>query len=332
MMDRTDRHCRFLFRQLSRHILLYTEMLTTGAVLHGNRARLLGFSPQEQPLVLQLGGDDPAALAECAHIAQEEGYTEVNLNCGCPSDRVQSGSFGAIQMKNPQAVAECISRMKARTTLPVTVKHRIGVDEFDRYEHMHHFVVTVAEAGCDGFIIHARKAWLKGLSPKENREVPPLRYDDVYRLKREYPALHIEINGGIQTLAEVQHHLEHVDGVMIGRALYQAPYLLAYADRDIFDDTDAPIPTRYEIVARMIPYAEARLEAGEPLSRITRHMLMLFGHQMGARAWRRHLSQEAWTKGAGSEVIRQACQAVKVRQTTRETRPAPRGDERLEVP
>lgn len=291
MMDRTDRHLRYFLRQLSRHTLLYTEMITTGAVIHGDRDHLLGFSPEERPLALQLGGDDPADLARCARIAADFGYDEVNINVGCPSARVQSGNFGACLMAEPERVADAVAAMRAAVDLPVTVKHRIGVDDIDRYEDMARFVTVVAAAGCDRFTVHARKAWLSGLSPKENREVPPLRYDDVYRLKRERPDLVIEINGGVRTLDATREHLERVDAVMIGRAIVDDPYLLAEADARVFGDASAPTLSRVEAVEAMIPYIAREAARGERLHRVSRHLLTLFRGVPGARGYKRVLSE-----------------------------------------
>ena len=302
MMDRTDRHFRAFLRRITRRTLLYTEMVTTGAVLHGDRERILGFSPEERPLALQLGGDDPADLAACAEIAAGLGYDEVNLNVGCPSDRVQKGRFGACLMAEPERVAEAVAAMRRAVELPVTVKHRIGVDELDHYEDMRRFVETVAAAGCDRFSVHARKAWLSGLSPKDNREIPPLRWAEVHRLKAELPHLAIEINGGVHDLAAAREHLEHVDGVMIGRAAYDDPYALAPADRDLFGEPADP-PSRREVVERFLPYVEDQLALGEPLKRLTRHALGLFANRPGARAWRRHLAENAHLDGAGPEVL-----------------------------
>jgi tRNA-dihydrouridine synthase A len=310
MMERTDRHFRVFLRCITRHTLLYTEMVTTGAVLYGDRDYLLGFSSVERPLALQLGGDDPGQLAECACIAREWGYDEVNLNVGCPSDRVQKGSFGACLMAQPEAVAEAVAAMRAAVPLPVTVKHRIGIDELDHYDDMHRFVDIVAAAGCDRFSVHARKAWLSGLSPKQNREVPPLRYEDVYRLKREMPELAVEINGGVVSLAEARRHLEHVDGVMIGRAAYDDPYLFARADRDLFADEAASVPSRHGVVEAFLPYVEEQLAAGVPLKHLSRHVLGLFAGQRGARAWRRHIAENAHLDGAGAEVLVRAAEKV----------------------
>lgn len=314
MMDRTDRHFRAFFRRITRHTLLYTEMVHTGAILHGDRERHLGFDPEERPLALQLGGDDPSALAECARIAERWGYDEVNLNVGCPSDRVRQGSFGVCLMGRPERVAAAVAAMRRAVSIPVTVKHRIGFDDLDRYEDMLRFVDGVAEAGCDRFTVHARKAWLQGLNPKENRNVPPLRYEDVYRLKEERPELEVEINGGIRSLEEVEEHLERVDGVMVGRAAYDDPFAFARADREIFGDASAPIPSRRRVIEELAPYVERRLAAGERLHRVTRHMLGLVSGRPGARAWRRHLTEAARSAngadGAGAELLLDAAARV----------------------
>lgn len=309
MMERTDRHFRFFVRQISERVLLYTEMITTGAMLHGPRERLLGFDAQEHPIALQLGGDDPRDLAESAHIAEDFGYDEVNVNIGCPSDRVQNGSFGACLMARPERVAEGVAAMRARVKIPVTVKHRIGIDDLDRYEDMLNFVDVVSAAGCQRFSVHARKAWLQGLSPKENRTVPPLRYEEVYRLKRERPHLHVEINGGILNLEQAAAHLEHVDAVMIGRAAYDDPYLFAQADRRIFGLDQDP-GSRLEVGLKMVDYAAACIAQGHRLHAITRHMMGLFTGVPGARAYRRHLSTAGVKADAGPEVLQQALQMV----------------------
>ena len=309
MMDWTDRHDRFFLRLISRRVLLYTEMISTGAVLHGDRERLLAFSPEEHPVALQLGGSDPGELAESARIAEEWGYDEVNLNCGCPSDRVQARQFGACLMGVPDLVARGIEAMRAATRLPVTVKCRIGIDDRDSYADLRRFVTTVASAGCETFIVHARKAWLEGLSPKENREIPPLRYPEVYRLKAELPHLEVVINGGVPSLDAAAEHLGHVDGVMIGRAAYQSPYLLADVDGRFFYD-QSPSPSRHDVVERLLPYVERELAAGTRLAAITRHILGLFQGCPGARAWRRHLAENAHKPGAGAEVIRAAAALV----------------------
>ena len=312
MMDRTDRHFRYLMRQITRYTLLYTEMITTAAIIHGDRDKLLGFSTEEKPLVLQLGGDKPSELAECAKIAQDWGYDAVNLNIGCPSSRVQNGNFGACLMAKPKLVAAAVSAMQKTVTIPVTVKHRIGIDDRDRYEDMVEFVRIVSEAGCRHFIVHARKAWLKGLSPKENRNIPPLRYEDVYRLKTEFPHLFIEINGGITDLNRVADCLHYVDAVMIGRAAYDNPYLFATVDRDFYDQ-NAPISSRYEIVEAMLPYIDHWLSKGARLNSITRHMLQIFAKQPGTKAWKRYISQNAFLPNASSLTIKNALEQVKVR-------------------
>ncbi len=305
MMDRTDRHFRYLMRKITRYTLLYTEMITTQAIVHGDRGKLLDFSPEEKPLVLQLGGDNPQELAECAQIAQDWGYDEVNLNIGCPSPRVQNGNFGACLMTQPNLVAKAVTKMQQAVSIPVTVKHRIGVDDRDRYEDMAEFVRIVAEAGCQRFSVHARKAWLQGLSPKENRNVPPLRYEDVYRLKQDFPSLFIEINGGITTLEQIKHHLNYVDGVMIGRAAYDNPYLFATVDRDIYNQETEP-PTRHQIVEAMFPYIDYWVGKGVKLHSISRHMLQLFAGQPGTKAWKRHISENAHLDSADSLVISSA--------------------------
>lgn len=309
MLDWTDRDCRYFLRLITKHSLLYTEMVTTGALIYGQRERFLGHDVSEYPLALQLGGSDPSDLATCARFGQDAGYSEINLNVGCPSDRVQSGRFGACLMADPKLVAEGVAAMQAEVTIPVTVKTRLGIDEQDSYEFVHDFVEQVSAAGCDMFIMHARKAWLQGLSPKENRDIPPLEYDRVYQLKRDFPQLHIDINGGIQTLEQVQSHLEQVDGVMIGRAAYHDPYLLAEADSLLFSDKH-PIPSRHEVIEQMLPYISQRMSEGRPLKSITRHLLGLFQGQAGARAWRRHLSENAHLKGADISVLEKALSLV----------------------
>lgn len=289
MMDHTDRHLRWVLRQLTRQTLLYTEMIVGLAIRHGDRQRLLGFDPEEGPVALQLGGDDPALLADCAAVAWDFGYDELNLNVGCPSDRVQSGCFGAVLMRSPERVADVVAAMRARVPLPVTVKHRIGVDELDRYEDLHRFVTTVAAAGADRFVVHARAAWLQGLSPKDNREIPPLRYPDVHRLKAELPHLRIEINGGIRTLDDTEAQLARVDGVMIGRAAIENPMMLALADQRIYGSTAPPIGPD-ELVERVAGYlgAAATLPGFKPRY-VLRHLVNLFAGLPGARAWRRTL-------------------------------------------
>ncbi len=309
MMEWTDRHCRYFLRLITRHARLYTEMVTTGAVLHGDRARLLGFEPSEHPVALQLGGSDPDELARAARIGADLGYDEINLNVGCPSDRVQSGRFGACLMAEPDLVAESVAAMCAAVDVPVTVKCRIGIDQQDSEQDLDRFVAAVAAAGCNSVIVHARKAWLEGLSPKENRDVPPLDYERVYRLKEARPDLAIIINGGIATLDEAEAHLARVDGVMLGRAAYHNPYLLADADARFFGEF-RPSLSRAEVIERMIPYAQGELSKGVRLKQITRHMLGLTQGQPGARIYRRHLSEWAHLPGAGIEVLREALSFV----------------------
>ena len=286
MIDWTTTDYRYFARLFNPHVYLYTEMISTGALLYGNRARHLRFDTLEHPLVLQLGGADSSEMAQCAQFAQQHGYDEVNINVGCPSDRVQHNKIGACLMAEPQTVADLVKHMQAAVDIPVTVKHRIGIDDFDSYEFMVDFVEKVAAAGCTRFIVHARTAWLQGLSPKQNREIPPLRYDDVYRLKQDFPTLDIEINGGIETVADIKTHLQHVDGVMIGRAFYHNPYLLAEAN----SLWGAPIPKRSDILAQLYPYLEKQSAKGEALPTMTRHYLGLFQGLTGARKWRQALS------------------------------------------
>ncbi len=306
MMDRTDRHDRFFMRQVTRRTTLYSEMISTGALLHGDVKRHLQFDPVEHPVALQLGGSCPDALARAAAMAAAYGYDEVNLNAGCPSVRVQNRRIGACLMAEPERVAACVRAMAMASGLPVTVKTRIGIDDRCDYPFLRRFVETVAEAGCRTFIIHARKAILAGLTPKQNREIPPLDYSRVYRLKTDFPALEIIINGGITSLAEARAHLQQVDGVMIGRAAYESPYMLSSADAEIFGDADDVAPLRQDVVEAMLPYAERETAAGVPLHSIARHMLGLFRGRRGGRAWRRHLSQHAPLPGAGAEVLHAA--------------------------
>jgi tRNA-dihydrouridine synthase A len=308
MMDWTDRHCRVLHRTLTRHSLLYTEMVTTGAVLHGDRARLLGFDPAEHPVALQLGGSDPVDLVAAARIGEAEGYDEINLNVGCPSDRVQSGRFGACLMREPELVAECMAAMGAAVSVPVTVKCRIGVDDQDPEESLFRLVELCSQAGVKLFVVHARKALLKGLSPKENRDVPPLNYPLVWRLKRERPDLTIVINGGIGSLDEAEAHLAHVDGVMLGRAAYHTPAILAEVDARLFGQ--AAGPGAFEAVELYKDYVARELARGTHLAAMTRHMLGLFHGAPGARTWRRILTVEGVKPGAGLEVIDRALAAV----------------------
>ncbi len=302
MLDWSDRHCRYFHRLLSRHALLYSEMVTTGAILHGNRQQHLQFNQAEHPVALQLGGSNPTDLAECAKMAADYGYDEVNLNVGCPSDRVQNGRFGACLMAEPQLVADCVAAMRQAVSIPVTVKSRIGIDERDSYPELCHFIQTVADAGCETFIVHARKAWLSGLSPKQNRDVPPLRYDIVAQLKQDFPQLQIIINGGITALDDAQALLQQVDGVMLGREIYHNPYLLAEVDGRFFADQQ-PLKTRQALMLDLLPYVEEQLKQGVRLNSITRHILGLFHGVNGARAWRRHLSENATKAGADQQVI-----------------------------
>ncbi len=309
MMDWTDTHCRTFHRILTRRALLYTEMVTTGAVIHGPRRRLLAHDPSEHPVALQLGGSDPAELAEAARIAEGFGYDEVNLNCGCPSDRVQNGRFGACLMREPDLVGRCVAALKGATALPVTVKCRIGVDDQDPQEALAALVDAVVAAGVDGVIVHARKAWLQGLSPKENRDVPPLDYGLVHALKRARPGLFVSINGGIADHEAAARHLDTVDGVMVGRAAYHAPEILLDVDARFFRAT-RPVPDAFAAVERFMPYMARRLETGVRLHDMTRHLLGLFAGRDGARAWRRHLATEAVKPGAGLDVVRAAMAMV----------------------
>lgn len=305
MLDWTDRHCRYFHRLLSGQTLLYTEMITTGAILFG-KGNYLAYNQEEQPVALQLGGSDPHALAECARRAEQIGYNEVNLNVGCPSDRVQNGQFGACLMAEPELVADCVSAMKSAVSIPVTIKTRIGIDDSDNYAFLQRFIQIVSENGrCDNFTLHARKAWLSGLSPKENRDIPPLDYSRVYLIKHEFPHLTIAINGGIKTLDEAKQHLKYVDGVMMGREVYHNPSILAGVDRELFGlQTDAPDPVA--VIEAMYPYIERELAQGTYLGHITRHILGVFQGIPGARQFRRHLSENAHKSGADVEVLRKA--------------------------
>ncbi|CDG00502.1 tRNA dihydrouridine(20/20a) synthase DusA [Avibacterium paragallinarum] len=304
MLDWTTRHCRYFHRQFTQHALLYTEMVTTGAIIHAKYDHL-EFDLAENPVALQLGGSDPDQLQHCARFAEQRGYQEINLNVGCPSDRVQNGMFGACLMAKADLVAQCVEQMQSVVDIPVTVKTRIGIDELDSYEFLCDFVEKVAKAGCQELIVHARKAWLSGLSPKENREIPPLDYERVYQLKRDFPQLWISINGGIKTIEEMQAHLNYVDGVMVGREAYQNPSLLGYIDQALFDPQN-PIVSPREAVEKMFPYIEQQLSQGVHLNHITRHMLGAFQHCKGARQWRRYLSENAHKAGAGIDVVEQA--------------------------
>lgn len=304
MLDWTTSHCRYFHRQFSKHALLYTEMVTTGAIIHAKYDHL-AFQSAEMPVALQLGGSDPEQLQHCAKLAEQRGYQEINLNVGCPSDRVQNGMFGACLMAKADLVADCVDKMQKAVQIPVTVKTRIGIDELDSYEFLCDFIEKIQAVGCQEFIIHARKAWLSGLSPKENREIPPLDYDRVYQLKRDFPQLWISINGGIKTIEEMQQHLQHVDGVMVGREAYQNPALLGYIDQALFDSKSAVISPR-QAVENMFPYIEQQCSQGVYLNHIVRHMLGAFQHCKGARQWRRYLSENAHKAGAGVEVVQQA--------------------------
>lgn len=302
MLDWTDRHCRFFHRLMSQQALLYTEMVTTGALIHGDKNRFLQFNASENPLAFQLGGSNPNDLALCAKMVEEYGYDEVNLNVGCPSDRVQNGSFGACLMAEPALVADCIDAMMQKVSIPVTVKSRIGIDDKDSYAELVHFIGTIADKGCKTFVVHARKAWLKGLSPKQNREVPPLDYERVYQLKRDFPHLEIIINGGITTLVQASEMLTHVDGVMVGREAYQNPYILAGVDNLLYGDTKEAL-SRQEVVRLLIPYIQKQLALGLRVNTVSRHILGLFHGEQGAKGWRRHISENVCKPGADESVI-----------------------------
>ena len=305
MMDWSDHNCRYFWRLLTKQALLYTEMVTTGALIHGDRKRFLHFNREEHPVALQLGGSDPKDLARCARWAQEWGYDEVNINCGCPSDRVQSGMFGACLMGKPDLVADCVKAMMDSCDIPVTVKHRIGIDHMESYEQLLAFIEPVAAAGCSVFIVHARKAWLQGLSPKENREIPPLNYPWVYQLKKDFPHLTIVVNGGIQTIEECHDHLEHVDGVMLGREAYQNPWMLAQVDEALFG-MDSPLKSRDDVIEALLPFAEQHIAQGGQLNHVTRHILGLYHGVPGAKKFRRHLSENAYKKEAGISILAEA--------------------------
>ncbi|HET6554807.1 MAG TPA: tRNA dihydrouridine(20/20a) synthase DusA [Dyella sp.] len=309
MMDWTDRHCRYFHRLLSPHARLYTEMVTSAALVRGKQLRLLEHSQQEHPVALQLGGSEPNELAIAARYGADAGYDEINLNVGCPSDRVQSGRFGACLMREPVLVGDCVKAVRDAVDVPVTVKCRIGVDDQDDYADLQHFTETMLGAGVEVLVVHARKAWLQGLSPKENREIPPLNYERVYRLKRDFPALIIVINGGITRVEEVQAHLAHVDGVMLGRAAYHDPYVLAYVEAALYGE---PLPSRDDVLMRLRPYVEAELARGTALKHISRHLLGLYQGEPGARSFRRHLSEGAHLPGAGWSLIEQAMQQPRV--------------------
>jgi tRNA-dihydrouridine synthase A len=309
MMDWTDRHCRVFHRVLTRHALLYTEMVTALAIKHGDREKLLGFDNIEHPIALQLGGSDPVLLAEAAKIGEDFGYNEINLNVGCPSDRVQGGHFGACLMAEPQLVASCIATMQAAVKIPVTVKCRIGIDDQDEETALQNFIETVAKTGCVNFIVHARKAWLQGLSPKENREIPPLNYDRVHRLKKSFPNLTITLNGGLENIEMIQQNIGELDGVMLGRSAYHNPWILQTVD-PLFGQENASCATRRDAVLAMIPYIDEQLSRGLYLHRITRHMLGLYHAQPGGRMWRQIISTEACKPGADSKVVLRALDVV----------------------
>lgn len=309
MLDWTDSQCRGFHRLLTKQAVLYTEMVTTGALVYGDVERHLRYTDAEHPVALQLGGSDPKDLTHCSKLAEDYGYDEVNLNVGCPSDRVQSGRFGACLMADPQLVADCTAAMIDAVSIPVTVKCRIGIDEQDDYEDLQRFVATVAASGVSTFIVHARKAWLEGLSPKENRDIPPLNYERVYLLKREFPELEIIINGGITTLDQSLEHLQQVDGVMMGRAAYQSPFILKEVDQRIYGSDRPPVSDR-DLIEQLCNYAELRIQDGGQLKYISRHIVGLFQNRPGARQWRRYLSENAYKPGAGIEVIRAAAALI----------------------
>lgn len=309
MLDWTDRHCRYFYRVMSAHTVLYTEMVTTGAILHG-KGDYLSYNDAEHPLVLQLGGSNVKDMTECTKIAEQHGYDEININVGCPSDRVQNGRFGACLMAEPSLVADCVSEMQSATNVPVTVKSRIGIDDLDSYEFLHTFIEQVAQSGCKHFIIHARKAWLSGLSPKQNRDIPPLDYSRVYQIKQDFPQVEISINGGIKTLAETNHHLQHVDGVMIGREIYNNPYMLATVDQQIYG-LEKNIITREQVINSMAEYVDTYIsikpEHGNNRAwHVLRHMLGLCNGLAGARQFRRYLSESSGNSGANGDTLKQA--------------------------
>jgi len=310
MMDWTDRHCRFFLRLLSPNARLYTEMITAAALIYGDAEKLLKFDVAEHPVALQLGGNDPVMMATAADLGAKAGYDEININVGCPSDRVQSGQFGACLMANPDVVASCYKEMKAAIDVPVTVKTRIGIDDQNSYEFLRKFVTTLQAAGCNTFIVHARIAILQGFSPKDNRSIPPLNYDRVYKLKREFPNLNIVLNGGMEKVEQALSHIPHIDGLMIGRKAYREPYFLAELEQAFLINKEWRPPSRYEVVNLMIPYIQQQLSTGIELKNITRHLLGLFAGQPGARAWRRYLSEKAHLPGAGVEVLREALERL----------------------
>ena len=305
MMDWSDRHYRYFMRLITKHALLYTEMITTGAIIHGDRDRFLAFNAEEHPVAVQLGGSDPDDLAQCATITTDYGYDEINLNIGCPSNRVQSGRFGACLMAEPDLVADCVHAMKGKTNRPVTVKTRLGIDDQDSYELLSKFISKVADAGCETFVLHARKAWLTGLSPKENRQIPPLQYDVVYQIKEDFPQLEIIINGGIKNFSEIVNHLHHTDGIMIGREAYHNPYSLAEVDQHFYNEEKPPL-SRSDVVKQFMQYADRQIKNGVHLKHMSRHILGLFQNQPGARRWRRYISENAYQPEANSDIIKNA--------------------------
>ena len=309
MLDWTDRHCRYFHRLLTKQALLYTEMVTTGALLNGDVERHLRFNAFEQPVALQLGGSEPKEMVACARLAEDYGYAEVNINVGCPSERVQKGAFGACLMAEPHLIADCVAAMQAAVNMPVTVKNRIGIDEQQERDSLFNFVETVAQAGCQTFIVHARKAWLKGLSPKENREIPPLNYALVYELKQAFPQLEIIINGGITTLEQCQHHLQWVDGVMVGREAYHNPWLLAQVDSQLYAAPDS-FNQRKAVIDAFIPYVEQQLSQGVTLAPMSKPILGLFQGIAGARYWRRYISENAFKSNADAKILLQAMQKI----------------------
>ncbi len=304
MLDWTDRHCRYFYRVMSKQTVLYTEMVTTGAILHG-KGNYLAYNEQEHPLVLQLGGSDVNAMTECAKIAEQQGYDEININVGCPSDRVQNGKFGACLMAEPQLVADCVASMQNATSIPTTVKSRIGIDDLDSYQFLQQFLSTVSAAGCQHFIIHARKAWLSGLSPKQNRDIPPLDYQRVYQLKQDFPKLEVSINGGITTFAQANEHMKYIDGVMIGREVYQNPYMLTQADNEIWQAGTAT-KSRQTVLDEMVDYIDQHVASGGRAWHVARHMLGLCNGLAGAKQFRRYLSENANAPDVGGEVLQQA--------------------------
>ncbi len=305
MLDWTDRHQRRFIRIITKNALLYTEMITTGAILHGDKDGHLRFNSEEHPVAIQLGGSHPKELAECAKICEDYGYDEINLNVGCPSDRVQNGRFGACLMAEPELVADCMAAMVSVVNVPITIKSRIGIDDLDSYEHLHYFIDTVQKSGVKTFIIHARKAWLSGLSPKQNREIPPLKYEVAYQIKKDFPQLEIILNGGITSLDQAEEQLHHLDGVMIGREAYHNPYFLTEADKRFYQD-ESTVLSRIEVAEEFMRYVQFQLEQDVYLGHMTRHILGLFHAQPKGKLWRRHLSENAYKKGAGVEVIKQA--------------------------